>query len=108
MSAFDGLMTVRRAALTGPRARRGVLLLVVAVLTVQFGLIQHVIDAGSQHADLTCEFCVAGDHHSSLVTTTDGHVPVHVAAPLKVLHPLVFPAGTASAAHRVRGPPRNA
>lgn len=107
MTASVGLMTDIRNALTGARARRGVMFLVLAMLTVQLGLIRHVIDAGPQHSDVTCEFCVAGDHHSPLITAVDGVGPFHVAAPVKALHPVLVPAAPESAAHRVRGPPRN-
>lgn len=106
--AIKGKMTDIRKALAGQRARRGVMLIVLAVLTVQFGLIQHVIDAGPQHVEATCGLCVTGDHNAPLIMDADGGEPSLVAAPVKALHPVPETAAPGSAAHRVRGPPRTA
>ncbi len=85
MTVVESLMTGCRHALAGPMARRGVVLLALVVLTVQFGLIQHVIDAGPQHAEATCAFCVAGDHNSPLLTDADGGKSSPAAAPVEAL-----------------------
>lgn len=107
MTGFDEMIARCRRSLARSRVRAGAVALVFAVIVVQFGLVKHTIEAGPQHADVACEFCVAGDHHSPLAASVAHVVPIPTAAPPRALHPVVTPAAPERAAHRVRGPPRN-
>lgn len=79
--------------------------LAAVVLLVQFGLVQHSIEAGPQHTDTACEFCVAGDHHTPLQGDVEARTPVPAAALLPRPAFTLDPASTPRSAHRVRGPP---
>lgn len=79
--------------------------LVLAVLVVQFGLVQHSIEHGAPLPDAGCEVCVAGAHHAP--------GPLHYALPQPEPHtaPVSSPRRTAllhtrrASAHGVRAPP---
>lgn len=81
--------------------------LVAAVLTVQFGLLLHEIEAGPAHADAACDYCIAGAHDLPVIDGTVDPSHARLALSLSATRaPAVV--ATSADAHRVRGPPLTA
>lgn len=85
--------------------RLSIIVLVLAVLVVQFGLVQHSIEHGAPFPDAGCEVCVAGVHHVPLPAVG---APVVVPATAAVRYlgaQAIAPARKLHTVHLARGPP---
>ncbi|MCA1799345.1 MAG: hypothetical protein LC632_07770 [Xanthomonadaceae bacterium] len=85
--------------------RLSIIVLVLAVLVVQFGVVQHSIEHGAPFPDAGCEVCVAGVHYGTVDTVTTNSPPDLYAASSLVPQQVARRAAKVAAAHRVRAPP---
>lgn len=82
------------------------LLLVAAVVILQFVAVQHSIEHGSALPDNGCEFCVSGTATASLSSHLPDSTPALSFADAPRHEPLAAPSASRRARPPARGPPR--